>query len=166
MPSNGCFLVIPESVGNRREDDLRWMRHALSLAKKAEEEGEVPVGAVVVFEGKAIGEGWNRNIGLNDPSAHAEIIALRKAGETLQNHRLPGCALYVTLEPCAMCVGAMVHARILRVIFGASDAKTGALGGLFNLASDYPHNHRLDCSAGVLADEASTLLKAFFCARR
>ena len=151
---------------NDSEVDVQWMQDALAHAKKAEQEGEVPVGAVVVCEGNTIGEGWNRNIGLNDPSAHAEIMALRNAGESVQNHRLPGCTLYVTLEPCAMCVGAMIHARIDRVVFGASDPKTGALGGAFNLSEDYPHNHLLDFDGGVLAEEASTLLKLFFRARR
>lgn len=153
-------------MNNNREDDERWMRHALMLAGKAEREEEVPVGAVVVLDGKAVGEGWNRNIGLNDASAHAEIMALREAGEVLENYRLPRCDVYVTLEPCAMCVGAMIHARISRVVFGATDPKTGALGGAFSLPGDYPHNHTIECVAGVLADESSEMLKSFFRARR
>jgi len=109
------------------------MMHAISLAQRAQSEGEVPVGAVLVRDGEMVGEGWNQNITLNDPSAHAEIVALRDAGQKLKNHRLPGCVLYVTLEPCAMCVGAMIHARLERVVFGATDPKTGALGGAYSL---------------------------------
>ena len=142
------------------------MMHALSLALRAQSEGEVPVGAVVVRDGEMIGEGWNRNITLNDPSAHAEILALRDAGQKLKNHRLPGCELYVTLEPCAMCVGAMVHARLDRVVFGALDPKTGALGGAYSLPATHTHNHVLEYQGGLMADDASDLLKAFFKARR
>jgi len=142
------------------------MRHAISLARRAELEGEVPVGSVVVRDGELLGEGWNRNIGFNDPSAHAEIIAMRRAGEALQNHRMPGCILYVTLEPCAMCVGAIIHARLARVVFGAPDPKTGALGGTYNLADDYPHNHDLKYEGGILADEISGMLRSFFRSRR
>jgi tRNA(Arg) A34 adenosine deaminase TadA len=142
------------------------MMHAISLALRAQSEGEVPVGAVVVRDGEMIGEGWNRNITLNDPSAHAEILALRDAGQKLKNHRLPGCVLYVTLEPCAMCVGAMVHARLNRVVFGALDPKTGALGGAYSLPAAHTHNHVLEFQGGLMADDASVLLKAFFRARR
>ena len=142
------------------------MMHAISLALRAQSEGEVPVGAVVVRDGEMIGEGWNRNIILNDPSAHAEIVAMRDAGQKLKNHRLPGCELYVTLEPCAMCVGAMVHARLNRVVFGALDPKTGALGGAYSLPATHTHNHVLEYQGGLMADDASELLKAFFRARR
>jgi len=142
------------------------MMHAISLALRAQSEGEVPVGAVVVRDGEMIGEGWNRNIILNDPSAHAEIVAMRDAGQKLKNHRLPGCELYVTLEPCAMCVGAMVHARLDRVVFGALDPKTGALGGAYSLPATHTHNHVLEYQGGLMADDASDLLKAFFKARR
>jgi len=142
------------------------MMHAISLALRAQSEGEVPVGAVVVRDGEMIGEGWNRNIILNDPSAHAEIVAMRDAGQKLKNHRLPGCELYVTLEPCAMCVGAMVHARLNRVVFGALDPKTGALGGAYSLPAAHTHNHVLEYQGGLMADDASELLKAFFRARR
>jgi len=142
------------------------MMHALSLALRAQSEGEVPVGAVVVRDGEMIGEGWNRNITLNDPSAHAEILALRDAGQKLKNHRLPGCVLYVTLEPCSMCVGAMVHARLNRVVFGALDPKTGALGGAYSLPAAHTHNHVLEYQGGLMADDASELLKAFFRAKR
>jgi len=142
------------------------MMHALSLALRAQSEGEVPVGAVVVRDGEMIGEGWNRNITLNDPSAHAEILALRDAGQKLKNHRLPGCVLHLTLEPCAMCVGAMVHARLNRVVFGALDPKTGALGGAYSLPAAHTHNHVLEYQGGLMADDASELLKAFFRAKR
>ena len=142
------------------------MMHAISLALRAQSEGEVPVGAVVVRDGEMIGEGWNRNIILNDPSAHAEIMAMRDAGQKLKNHRLPGCVLYVTLEPCAMCVGAMVHARLDRVVFGALDPKTGALGGAYSLPAAHTHNHVLEYQGGLMADDASELLKTFFRTRR
>ena len=142
------------------------MMHAISLALRAQSEGEVPVGAVVVRDGEMIGEGWNRNITLNDPSAHAEIVAMRDAGQKLKNHRLPGCVLYVTLEPCAMCVGAMVHARLNRVVFGALDPKTGALGGAYSLPAAHSHNHVLEYQGGLMADDASELLKTFFRAKR
>jgi len=148
------------------QTDLRWMGHALSLARKAEGEGEVPVGAVIVRNGEPVGEGWNRNITLNDPSAHAEIIALRNAGRHLQNYRLPGCVMYVTLEPCAMCVGAIIHARLAGLVFGAADPKTGALGGAYSLPMEYPQNHLLQYRGGVLASDSSELLKIFFQARR
>ena len=142
------------------------MMHAISLALRAQSEGEVPVGAVVVRDGEMIGEGWNRNIILNDPSAHAEIVAMRDAGQKLKNHRLPGCVLYVTLEPCAMCVGAMVHARLDRVVFGALDPKTGALGGAYSLPAAHTHNHVMEYQGGLMADDASELLRAFFRAKR
>ena len=152
--------------GNERLTDQEWMTHALSLARKAQSEGEVPVGAVVVRDGKVVGEGWNRNIIQNDASAHAEIQALRDAGQNLGNHRLPGCVLYVTLEPCAMCVGAMIHARLERVLFGASDPKTGALGGAYSLPAAHSHNHVLEYEGGLMAENAAELLKIFFRTRR
>ena len=142
------------------------MMHAISLAQRAQSEGEVPVGAVIVLDGNIVGEGWNQNITLSDPSAHAEIMALRDAGRNLQNHRLPGCVLYVTLEPCAMCVGAMIHARLERVVFGATDPKTGALGGAYSLPAAHSHNHVLEYQGGLMADDASDLLKTFFRTRR
>ena len=142
------------------------MRHALDLARRAGGEGEVPVGAVIVKNGQLVGEGWNRTISLTDPSAHAEILALREAGKRLGNYRLPGCSLYVTLEPCAMCAGAMLHARLEHVYFGAGDPKTGALGGTFDLYADYPHNHRITPHGSILKNECSSLLKEFFRSRR
>jgi len=147
-------------------EDQQWMRHALGLAQQAEAQGEVPVGAVVVFQGRVLGEGWNRTIGLNDPSAHAEILALRQAGAAVSNYRLPGCSLYVTLEPCCMCAGAMIHARLEKVIFGALDPKTGAAGGRFDLLQNDAHNHSLEVASGCLATECGELLKAFFQRRR
>jgi tRNA(adenine34) deaminase len=146
--------------------DRSWMAHALALARRAEAAGEVPVGAVVVNEGGLLGEGWNRNIGLNDPSAHAEIVALREAGQRLGNYRMPGCVVYVTLEPCAMCVAAMIHARVNRVVFGAQDPKTGALGGAYSLPDVHLHNHQLVCEGGLLSEQAAELLRAFFRERR
>ena len=153
-------------AGSFSETDLAWMKHALDLAHRAEAEGEVPVGAVVVYKDGLLGEGWNRNIVLNDPTAHAEIVALREAGRRRGNHRLPGCVLYVTLEPCAMCVSAAIHARLDRIVFGAPDPKTGALGGAYSLPGIHHHNHRLVCEGGLLAEEVGKLLRVFFRARR
>jgi tRNA(adenine34) deaminase len=149
------------------DSDKRWMTHALDLARHAESrEGEVPVGAVLVLDGRVIGEGWNRNIATSDPTAHAEVLALRDAGRRLGNYRFPGAELYVTLEPCAMCAGAIVHARIARVVFGAHDPKTGAAGSVFDLLQHERHNHRVEVREGVLGDEAGELLRGFFRARR
>lgn len=148
--------------------DEHWMRHALALAERAHrEDDEIPVGAVVVdADGRVVGEGWNRNIAESDPSAHAEIVAMRRAGETLGNHRLVGCTLYVTLEPCAMCAMAAVHARLARVVFGALDPKTGAAGSVFDLLADPRHNHRVEFAGGVLGDESGALLTGYFRAKR
>jgi len=147
--------------------DRAWMRRALELARHAEaSDGEVPVGAIVVLDGDIVGEGWNRNITLDDPTAHAEIQALRDAGRRRGNYRLPDATLYVTLEPCAMCAGAIVHARIARVVYGASDPKTGAAGSVFDVLQHERHNHRVDVTRGVLADESGELLRRFFRSRR
>lgn len=146
--------------------DRHWMRLALRRARDAEAAGEVPVGAVVICAGELVGEGRNRNITLGDPSAHAEIVALRAAGRRLGNHRMPGCTLYVTLEPCAMCVGAALHSRLDAVVFGARDPKTGALGGAFDLTQIHTHNHRLNVQGGLMAEECGDLLKSFFQNRR
>ena len=145
-----------------------WMRHALALAERAQrEDNEIPVGALVVdADGVLVGEGWNRNIGECDPSAHAEIVAMRRAGQAIGNHRLVGCSLYVTLEPCAMCAMAAVHARMAAVVFGAFDPKTGAAGSVFDLLADPRHNHRIEVTGGVLAEESSTCLSAYFRAKR
>ncbi|MBS0224816.1 MAG: tRNA adenosine(34) deaminase TadA [Proteobacteria bacterium] len=155
-------------IGNPRVGDEAWMRRALELAERAvAEDDEIPVGAIVVSpEGEVIGEGWNRNIAEHDPSAHAEIVAMRRAGQALDNHRLVGCTLYVTLEPCAMCAMAAVHARIARVVYGANDSKTGAAGSVFDLLADPRHNHRVEVTGGVLADEAGTRLTNYFRAKR
>ncbi len=144
------------------------MRHALALAERAErQDDEIPVGAVLVSaEGVAIGEGWNRNIVEHDPTAHAEIVALRAAGRQLGNYRLLGCSVYVTLEPCAMCAMAMVHARVARVVYAASDLKTGAAGSVFDLIADPRHNHRVEVSGGLLADEAGKRLSNYFRRKR
>lgn len=148
------------------EDD-GYMRRALQLAAHARDaENEVPVGAVLVQEGDIIGLGWNRNITLNDPTAHAEIMALRAAGEKLANHRMPGATLYVTLEPCAMCAMALVHARIGRVVYAATDPKTGAAGSVFDTLVSDRHNHRVEVEGGLLAEESSSMLREFFRSRR
>lgn len=148
--------------------DEHWMRHALALAERAQhEDDEIPVGAVLVSaEGDILGEGWNRNITESDPTAHAEVVAMRAAGAKLGNHRLLGTTLYVTLEPCAMCAMAMIHARVGRVVYGASDPKTGAAGSVFDLLADPRHNHRVDVQGGVLAEEASRRLTNYFRAKR
>lgn len=143
-----------------------WMRHALTLAKRAWEEGEVPVGAVLVHNNQVIGEGWNRPIGRHDPTAHAEIMALRQGGMVLQNYRLLDTTLYVTLEPCVMCAGAMVHGRIGTLVFGARDAKTGAVGSLMDVTGHPGMNHQVRVIEGVLAPECSALLSDFFRTRR
>ena len=143
------------------------MRRALELARLAEAEGEVPVGAVVVLDGDIIGEGWNRPIAAHDPTAHAEIMALRAAAAVRKNYRLPGSTLYVTLEPCPMCAGAIVHARVDRVVFGTTDPRSGAAGSTFDLLpSDDRFNHYTRCEGGLLADESAAMLRAFFRARR
>ena len=147
-------------------NDEDFMRHALTLARRAQEEGEVPVGALVVLDELVIGEGWNRPVSASDPSAHAEIQALRAAATARKNYRLVGATLYVTLEPCAMCVGAMFHARIRRVVFGAADSKTGAAGSVLDLFSQQKLNHHALVQGGVLAAECSALLSAFFASRR
>jgi len=147
-------------------DDDYFMREALSLARSAECLGEVPVGAVVVRDGVIVGRGFNSPIGENDPTAHAEIAALRDAARRLENYRLPGCELFVTLEPCAMCAGAILHSRIARVVYGARDLKTGVHGSVVDLFAVDRLNHHTAVVGGVLADECSQLLSAFFAARR
>ncbi len=146
--------------------DEKWMLHALSLADEAYQQGEVPVGAVLIKNNQIIAEGWNQPIANHDPSAHAEIMALRLAGQTEQNYRLPKTTLYITLEPCIMCVGAIIHARIERIVFGAYDPKTGAAGSVFNLFNDLRHNHQVKLSGGVLAEQCGDKLRAFFRERR
>ena len=148
------------------EEDIMWMRHALTLADKAESIGEVPVGACVVLNGELIGEGFNTPITDNDPSAHAELRAVKEAASTVQNYRLIDATLYVTLEPCSMCAGMLVHARVKRVVFGAKDAKTGAAGSVMNLLQHPALNHQLEVVSGVLADECANKLSDFFRKRR
>ena len=148
------------------EEDVMWMRHALTLADKAESIGEVPVGACVVLNGELIGEGFNTPITDNDPSAHAELRAVKEAASTVQNYRLIDATLYVTLEPCSMCAGMLVHARVKRVVFGAKDAKTGAAGSVMNLLQHPALNHQLEVVSGVLADECANKLSDFFRKRR
>ncbi|MGA9033577.1 MAG: tRNA adenosine(34) deaminase TadA [Sulfuricaulis sp.] len=146
--------------------DAANMRRALELAHHAEEAGEVPVGALVVLNDEIIGEGWNQPIVSHDPTAHAEIVALRAAAACVRNYRLSDAVLYVTLEPCAMCAGAMVHARIARVVYGAADPKSGAAGSVFNLLESSALNHRAEVTRGVLAEECGEMLRNFFAARR
>lgn len=154
----------PESlVGS---PDTYWMEHALSLARRAESEGEVPVGAVVVLNNELIGEGWNHPISSHDPSAHAEITALRAAARHMGNYRLPGARLYVTLEPCLMCAGAIVQARIEHLIYGAADPKTGAAGSVFDVLASDRLNHRVQVEGGLLTESCGAVLKTFFQARR
>jgi tRNA(Arg) A34 adenosine deaminase TadA len=148
--------------------DEAWMRQALALADRAQQEDdEIPVGALLVgADGTLLAEGWNRNISERDPSAHAEIVAMRRAGQALGNHRLLGSTLYVTLEPCAMCAMAMVHARVARVVYAASDRKTGACGSVFDLLADPRHNHRIEVQGGLMAAEAGSRLSEYFRAKR
>lgn len=143
-----------------------FMREALALAQEAAAAGEVPVGAVVVKDGRIIGRGYNRPISSADPTAHAEIVALREAAAAQGNYRLPGCEVYVTLEPCAMCVGALIHARVARVVFGARDPKTGACGSIADLPSIAHWNHHGVFTGGMLAEECGVKLKEFFAGRR
>jgi tRNA(adenine34) deaminase len=146
--------------------DEALIRRALLLAKRAATEGEVPVGALLVRAGEVIGEGWNRPIALHDPSAHAEMLALRAAASLANDYRLEGATLYVTLEPCAMCTGAAINARIERIVFGAWDRKAGACGSVFDLPREPRLNHRLDVFGGVLSDECAAELQSFFALRR
>lgn len=147
-------------------DDESYMRRALELARSAELAGEVPVGAVLVLEGVVIGEGWNRPIGSCDPSSHAEIEALRAGGRQLGNYRMAGSTLYVTMEPCPMCAGAMIHARVARLVYGTADLRAGATGTVIDVLGSAAANHRVSVTGGVLAAECRELLQAFFRARR
>ena len=152
-----------EPAGDR---DRYWMGRALALARRAADAGEVPVGAVLVRDDEVIGEGWNRPIGACDPTAHAEVLALRAASARVSNYRLVDTTLYVTLEPCPMCAGAIIHARVARVVFGAADPRTGAAGTVFDLLKSTLLNHRAEVTRGVLAEECGALLREFFRARR
>ena len=146
--------------------DVYWMEKALELARKAEQAGEVPVGAVLIKDNQIIAEGWNQPITSFDATSHAEIIAMREAGKKLNNYRLIDTIMYVTLEPCSMCVGAMIHARVAKVVYGAAEPRTGALGGAFNLLEANQHNHIFTVESGVLAEESKVLLQNFFRSRR
>jgi tRNA(adenine34) deaminase len=148
------------------EVDELWMEEALREAQRAQAQGEVPVGAVVVYEGRIIGRGSNRNLLDNDATAHAEIVALREAGRALGNHRLGGCTLYVTIEPCPMCAGAMVHARVARLVYGADDGKAGAVKSVMNLLDHHTLNHRVDVTGGVLAGRCMEMVQGFFRGKR
>jgi len=166
-------LIMPTSIDSSATSstalsatDTHWMEQALSLAQRAQQRGEVPVGAVVVRAGRIIGRGGNSPIVASDPTAHAEIAALREAALAAGNYRLPDCDLYVTLEPCAMCAGAIMHARIARLVFGARDPKTGACGSVVDLFADRRLNHHTSVRGGVAADACSAMLSAFFAARR
>ncbi|CAN7336204.1 tRNA adenosine(34) deaminase TadA [Pseudoduganella sp. LjRoot289] len=159
-------LSLPGLTLPATDADEGYMRQALEQAQRAWDQGEVPVGAVVVKDGVVIARGYNQPIGRHDPTAHAEIVALRAAAEVLGNYRLPGCELYVTLEPCVMCSGAMMHARLSRVVYGAPDPKTGACGSVVNLFEQERLNHHAQAVGGVLADDCAGILKSFFAARR
>jgi tRNA(adenine34) deaminase len=151
---------------NALDNDMLWMEQALAQAQLAGEAGEVPVGAVVVKDGVVVGRGQNRNLQEHDPTAHAEMMALRQAAAHLGNHRLVGCAMFATIEPCAMCAGAMIHARVARLVYGAHDPKAGAAGSVLEVVNHPRLNHRMEVTSGVLADQCSEILKAFFQSRR
>jgi tRNA(adenine34) deaminase len=153
-------------LNSKPETDEAFMRRALDLARHAEQAGEVPVGALVVLNDEILGEGWNQPIVSHDPTAHAEIVALRAAAIRLKNYRLTDATLYVTLEPCAMCAGAIVQARVARVVYGATDPKAGAAGSVFNLLDSSALNHRAQVTGGMLAEECGEMLRSFFEARR
>ena len=146
--------------------DELWMEEALRAAQRALEMGEVPVGAIVLCEGKVAGRGWNRNLGDSDPTAHAEIVALREAGRNVGNHRLGDCELFATIEPCAMCAGAMIHARLKRLVYGADDPKAGAVHSALQVLNHPGLNHRMEVRGGVLAGRCAELLQEFFRSRR
>ncbi len=160
----GGHAGAPLSAGD--EDDAGWMREALLLAQRARDIGEVPVGAVLVREGEVLGEGWNCPITRRDPSAHAEVMALRAAASRAGNYRLPGTTLYVTLEPCVMCAGAILHARLARVVFGAPDPKGGAAGSVFAVLGTERLNHRVEVQGGCLGEACRKVLQLFFQERR
>lgn len=156
----------PTATPEFNEQDIKFMTRAIELAKIAESHNEIPVGAVVVCNGKIIGEGYNQSIMLNDPSAHAEMIAIREAGKHIENYRLIDCTLYVTLEPCPMCAGLLVHSRINKVIYATQDEKTGAVGTVFNLVQDSKLNHQVEVISGLKKSECADMLSTFFKRRR
>lgn len=154
------------SISNTPLPDEFWMEEALRAAAHALELGEIPIGAVVVHKGEVIGRGWNSNLTNTDPSAHAEIMALREAGKNIANHRLGECEMFVTIEPCAMCAGALVHARLARLVYGAADPKAGAVHSVMSVVNHPKLNHQMEVCEGVLAEKCSELLQSFFKARR
>jgi len=156
----------PVAASGESPADELWMEEALRCAQRALEAGEVPVGAVVICDGRIVGRGWNRNITASDPTAHAEVIALREAGATVGNHRLEGCELFVTIEPCAMCAGALVHARIRRLVYGADDPKAGAVVSVMQVLNHPQLNHKIEVRSGVLAGRSAEVLQTFFRNRR
>lgn len=167
MPSLLRNLFCKNMNNNQEIDnDIFWMQHAIKCAEQAAAIDEIPVGAVLVQNQQLIAQGWNQTITCPDPSAHAEIVALRQAAKVLGNYRLLNTTLYVTLEPCIMCAGAIIHARVQRVVFGAYDPKTGAAGSRFDVLRDFRHNHILECVGGVLAEPCGELLKQFFKKKR
>jgi tRNA(adenine34) deaminase len=154
-----------ENIPEKTCDEL-WMEEALRMAQRALEAGEVPIGAIIVHQGKIIGRGWNRNLTDNDPTAHAEIVALREAGTAVGNHRLIDCELFATIEPCAMCAGAITHARLKRLVYGADDAKAGAVHSILKVINHPNLNHTIEVHSGVLAGRSAELLQTFFRSRR
>ncbi|BEE17124.1 tRNA-specific adenosine deaminase [Aeromonas enteropelogenes] len=166
MESSAIAAVQTQAELAQAEQDEHWMRHAMALAVRAEGIGEIPVGAVLVLGNEVVGEGWNRSISEHDACAHAEVMAIRAAGQRLENYRLLDTTLYVTLEPCCMCAGALIHSRVKRVVYGARDLKTGAAGSVFEILQDPRHNHRVELAGGVLAEACSAQLSAFFKRRR
>ncbi|TAM11403.1 MAG: tRNA adenosine(34) deaminase TadA [Nevskiaceae bacterium] len=159
-------MTLDAALQETLDTDVRWMHHALALARAAGEAGEVPVGAVLVQQGAVLGEGANHPIAAHDPTAHAEIVALRAAAVVGGNYRLPGTTLYVTLEPCVMCAGAILHARVARIVYAARDPKAGAAGSVFDVLGTRKLNHQVEVVAGVLEAEAAELLRSFFRVRR
>jgi tRNA(adenine34) deaminase len=155
-----------KTASDKSRPDEIWMEEALRCAQRALEAGEVPVGAVVVCDGQIVGRGWNRNISDSDPTAHAEILALREAGTAVGNHRLEDCELFVTIEPCAMCAGALVHARIQRLVYGADDPKAGAVQSVMQVVNHPQLNHKIEVRRGVLAGRSAEMLQSFFKSRR
>jgi tRNA(adenine34) deaminase len=164
--SANSVIAQPKAPSAIPHSDELFMEEALRAAQRALEIGEVPVGAVVVCDGRVIGKGWNQNLAANDPTAHAEVIALREAGANAGNHRLEDCELFATIEPCAMCAGALVHARIKRLVYGADDMKAGAVHSVIQVLNHPQLNHRMEVRSGVLAGRSAELLQAFFRERR
>jgi tRNA(adenine34) deaminase len=164
--SQGAIEQQSPSPNSIPVSDELWMEEALRAAQRALETGEVPVGAVIVCDGKIVGQGWNRNIADSDPSAHAEVVALREAGKNVGNHRLEDCELFVTIEPCAMCAGALVQARLKRLVYGADDPKAGAVHSVLQVLNHPQLNHRMEVQGGILAGRCAELLQTFFRSKR